>query len=67
MHATEVNPFGLSVGCRLASRGVCNHCRHIDWQVSAAAQVSDALVPALSVVERLYFGYGEQDIIGATQ
>jgi hypothetical protein len=42
-------PLWLPVGCRLASRGVCNYCRHIDWQVSAAAQVSDALVPALSV------------------
>ncbi|KAI9509550.1 hypothetical protein F5148DRAFT_739685 [Russula earlei] len=37
-------------------------CRHIDWQVSAATQIFSALVPALSVVERLVLHYEEHDL-----
>ena len=37
-------------------------CRHFDWQVSAAAQISGALMPALSVVERLSLDYGVHDL-----
>ena len=46
----RINPFGVAIGCR-----------HVDWQVSAAAQVFNALVPALSVVERLSLGYEEHN------
>jgi len=36
-------------------------CRHIDWQVSAAAQVFHALVAILSITEHLALGYDEHD------
>jgi hypothetical protein len=36
-------------------------CRHIDWQVSAAAQIFNALVPILSLTVRLTLGYKEHD------
>jgi hypothetical protein len=47
----KINPFSVTIGCR-----------HIDWQVSAAAQIFGALVPALSVVERLSLSYGDHDV-----
>jgi len=37
-------------------------CRHIDWQVSAAAQIFNLLVPVLSVVEVLVLGYEEHHL-----
>ena len=37
-------------------------CRHVDWQVSAAAQIFGALMPALSVVERLSLSHGDHDV-----
>ena len=46
---------------RISLLGVEIGCRHVDWQVSAAAQVFNALVPALSVVERLSLGYEEHN------
>jgi hypothetical protein len=45
----RINPFCVAIGCR-----------HVDWQVSAAAQIFNALVPALSVVERLSLSYEEE-------
>jgi len=36
-------------------------CRHVDWQVSAAEQFFNALVPVLSMVEDLAFTYEERD------
>ena len=36
-------------------------CRHIDWQVSAAAQIFNALVPILSITVHLTLGYEEHD------
>ena len=44
----RINLLGVEIGCK-----------HVDWQVSAAAQVFNALVPALSVVERLSLSYEE--------
>jgi hypothetical protein len=32
-------------------------CRHIDWQVSSAAQIFDTLQPVLSVVEKLILNH----------
>ena len=37
-------------------------CRHVDWQVSAAAQIFNALVPILSITESLALGYEEHDL-----
>ncbi|KAI0245134.1 hypothetical protein BJV78DRAFT_1356965 [Lactifluus subvellereus] len=36
-------------------------CRHLDWQVSSAAQILGALHPVLSVVEKLVLSYKEDD------
>ena len=47
----KINPFGVTIGCR-----------HVDWQVSAAAQIFGSLVPALSVVERLSLSFGDHDV-----
>lgn len=44
------NPFDVEVGCR-----------HIDWQVSIAAQIFNGLMPVLSVVEGLALRYEEHD------
>jgi len=43
-------PFKVTVGCR-----------QVDWQVSAAAQIFNVLVPVLSMVEDLAFVYEEHD------
>jgi hypothetical protein len=45
------NPFDVVVGCK-----------DLDWQVSAVSQISDALVPALSVVEGLALRYQEYNL-----
>ena len=47
----KTNPFGVTIGCR-----------QVDWQVSAAAQVLGALMPALSVLERLSLSYGDHGV-----
>jgi hypothetical protein len=47
----KISPFGVKI-----------NCRHVDWQVSAAAQIFGALMPALSVVERLSLSYGDHDV-----
>ena len=47
----KTNPFGMKIDCR-----------QVDWQVSAAAQVLGALMPALSVVERLPLSYGDRGV-----
>ena len=44
-------PFHVTVGCR-----------HIDWQVSAAAQIFNTLVHVVSVVKRLVIDYEEHDL-----
>ena len=46
-----IKPFSLIISCT-----------HADWQVSAAAQISGALLPALSVVERLSLNYVDDDV-----
>ena len=48
--------------CKVSPLSVTINCRHVDWQVSAAAQISGALMPALSVVERLSLDYGDHDL-----
>ena len=47
----RVNPLDVAIGCK-----------HVDWQVSSAAQILNALVPVLSVVEGLVLGYEEHDL-----
>ena len=42
--------------------GVRISCGHVDWQVSVAAQIFGALMPALSVVERLSLTYADHDM-----
>ena len=37
-------------------------CRHVDWQVLIAAQIFGALIPALSVVERLCLRYDNHGV-----
>jgi len=47
----KIDPFSVTIGCR-----------HVDWQVSAAAQIFGALMPALSAVERLSLSFGDHDV-----
>jgi hypothetical protein len=47
----QISPFRVKIDCR-----------HVDWQVSAAAQIFGALMPALSVVERLSLSNGDHDV-----
>jgi hypothetical protein len=47
----KINSFDVRIGCR-----------HVDWQVSAAAQIFGALVPALSVVEHLFLSFDDHDV-----
>jgi hypothetical protein len=50
---TNSNSFRVTIGCR-----------DVDWKLSAAAQIFGALMPALSVVERLSLNYhgGDHDV-----
>jgi len=48
----KINPFAVAI-----------RCSHVDWQVSAAAQIFNALVPALSEVERLSLSYRNHEAL----
>jgi len=48
-------------GGRFVPFKVAVSCRHVDWQVSVAEQIFNALVPVLSMVEDLTFNYEERD------
>lgn len=47
----RINPFDVTIPCR-----------HLDWQVSVAAQIFNALEPTLSIVERLALDYEKHDL-----
>ncbi|KAI0246011.1 hypothetical protein BJV78DRAFT_1286853 [Lactifluus subvellereus] len=50
LEGQEIYPFTVQI-----------MCRHLDWQVSSAAQIFDTLQPVLSVVEKLTLSHVEHN------